>query len=232
MRWLTAQGVGVESPFMQAFAQGLAAAGLRVAMFEFPYMTELRSGRRRPPDREPVLRQTWLQVTEQLGAERLVIGGKSMGGRIASLVADDAGVAGLICLGYPFHPAGQPEKLRVEHLRSSENADAYPAGRTRCTRQPLRSRWIRTFAGHRTPLARRRGPQLYAPRGLRPDRVAELAGGDRGGRPVRQRTSGREIAKTEVKPHTSAAEFWRRDAGPGRIEPSPLGTETSQGKCR
>jgi hypothetical protein len=109
-------GVGIDSPFMQAFAQGLAAAGLRVAMFEFPYMAKLRSGTRRPPDRELVLRQTWLQVIEQLGAERLIIGGKSMGGRIASLVADEASVAGLVCLGYPFHPAGQPQKLRVEHL--------------------------------------------------------------------------------------------------------------------
>jgi predicted alpha/beta-hydrolase family hydrolase len=110
-------GVGVDSPFMQAFAQGLAAAGLRVALFEFPYMTDVRRGQRRPPDREPVLRQTWLQVIEQLGAPGLIIGGKSLGGRIASLVADSAGVAGLVCLGYPFHPAGQPEKLRVEHLR-------------------------------------------------------------------------------------------------------------------
>ncbi|HZZ78725.1 MAG TPA: alpha/beta family hydrolase, partial [Gemmataceae bacterium] len=55
---------------------------------------------------------------ERFGPERLVIGGKSMGGRIASLVADDAGVAGLICLGYPFHPVGKPDKLRVEHLKA------------------------------------------------------------------------------------------------------------------
>jgi predicted alpha/beta-hydrolase family hydrolase len=89
-----------------------------VARFEFPYMAHKRStGQKRPPDREPVLRETWLQVVNRLGRERLVIGGKSMGGRIASLVADEAGVAGLVCLGYPFHPTGKPEQLRVAHLR-------------------------------------------------------------------------------------------------------------------
>ena len=111
-------GAGMDTPFMAAFAEGLATNGLRVLRFEFPYMAERRrTGKRRPPDREPVLRETWRSVIEELGAKHLVIGGKSMGGRIASLVADEAGVAGLICLGYPFHPAGQPEKLRVDHLR-------------------------------------------------------------------------------------------------------------------
>ena len=76
------------------------------------------TGKKKPPDREPVLRETWLRVVEMLGQEGLVIGGKSMGGRIASLIADEAGVAGLICLGYPFHPTGKPDRLRVEHLAS------------------------------------------------------------------------------------------------------------------
>ncbi len=65
-----------------------------------------------------MLRATWLTVIEMLGRERLVIGGKSMGGRIASLVADEAKAAGLVCLGYPFHPTGTPERLRVEHLKT------------------------------------------------------------------------------------------------------------------
>jgi predicted alpha/beta-hydrolase family hydrolase len=65
-----------------------------------------------------VLWETWLKVVEGLGRESLVIGGKSMGGRIASLIADEAGVAGLVCLGYPFHPTGKPDRLRVEHLGS------------------------------------------------------------------------------------------------------------------
>jgi len=75
-----------------------------------------KMGKRKPPDREPVLRETWLRVVELVGRKNLVIGGKSMGGRMASLIADEAGVAGLVCLGYPFHPVGQPDRLRVQHL--------------------------------------------------------------------------------------------------------------------
>src|SRR5947209_5742628 len=112
-------GAGMDTAFMEAFAMGLADRGLRVARFEFPYMAERRkSGKKRPPDREPVLREAWLEVVEQLGADGLLIGGKSMGGRIASLIADQANVAGLVCLGYPFHPVGKPDRLRVGHLRA------------------------------------------------------------------------------------------------------------------
>jgi predicted alpha/beta-hydrolase family hydrolase len=112
-------GAGMYTPFMNAFTEGLAERGLCVARFEFPYMTARRQGGRRgPPDREPVLRQTWLDVIARLGAAGLVIGGKSMGGRMASLVAAEAGVAGLVCLGYPFHPVGKPRQLRVEHLHT------------------------------------------------------------------------------------------------------------------
>jgi len=67
---------------------------------------------------ESVLRETWLNFVKMFEREHLVIGGKSMGGRIASLIADEAKVAGLVCLGYPFHPAGKPDRLRVEHLRT------------------------------------------------------------------------------------------------------------------
>jgi predicted alpha/beta-hydrolase family hydrolase len=112
-------GAGMNTPFMNAFAHGLASHGLRVARFEFPYMATYRTTRqRKPPDREPVLRETWLKVIDQLGRDRLIIGGKSMGGRIASLVADEAKVARLVCLGYPFHPTGKPHVLRVEHLKT------------------------------------------------------------------------------------------------------------------
>ncbi len=114
-------GAGMDTPFLNAFAEGFARAGLRVARFEFPYMAaHRRTGQKRPPDREPILRETWLQVVAMLGRERLVIGGKSLGGRIASLIAEEAGVAGLVCLRYPFHPSGKPEQLRVEHLRTMQ----------------------------------------------------------------------------------------------------------------
>ena len=110
-------GAPMDSPFMAAFAAGLAR-GVRVARFEFPYMAGRREGRRRGPDSPRVLRETWLSVITALGGKRTVIGGKSLGGRVASMVADEAGVAGLLCLGYPFHPPGRPEKLRTAHLAS------------------------------------------------------------------------------------------------------------------
>lgn len=111
-------GAPMDSPFMNVMARELAERGLRVARFEFPYMRHRREGRgTRPPDREPVLLQTWRDAVEALGGgDRVVIGGKSMGGRMASLVADEIGVRGLVCLGYPFHPPGKPESLRVKHL--------------------------------------------------------------------------------------------------------------------
>jgi predicted alpha/beta-hydrolase family hydrolase len=108
----------MDTPFMKFFAERLAEEGMRVARFEFPYLADYRKiGKKRPPDREPTLRRSWLDVVQQLGTDRLIIGGKSMGGRIASLIADEALVAGLVCLGYPFHPVGKPDKLRVEHLQ-------------------------------------------------------------------------------------------------------------------
>jgi len=111
----------MDTPFMNHFATGLADAGFQVVRFEFPYMAAFRkSGARKPPDREPVLRETWLNIVAKLGPESLVIGGKSMGGRIASMIADEAGVAGLVCLGYPFHPVGKLDKLRIEHLQAIE----------------------------------------------------------------------------------------------------------------
>lgn len=111
-------GAPMDSTFMNAFARGLGEKGVRVARFEFPYMRSRReTGKSKPPDREPVLREAWLRVIAELGGgEKLVIGGKSMGGRMASLVADEAGVRGLVCLGYPFHPVGKPDRLRTAHL--------------------------------------------------------------------------------------------------------------------
>jgi uncharacterized protein len=113
-------GAPMDSPFLATVAGGLAARGLRVARFEFPYMRLRREGGRPGrPDPPAVLRQTWLAVVAALGGGgRTVIGGKSLGGRIASLVADEVEARGLICLGYPFHPPGKPERLRTAHLRA------------------------------------------------------------------------------------------------------------------
>lgn len=112
-------GAPMDSPFMAFFAEGLAVAGLRVARFEFPYMAGRRSGgTKRPPDRPAVLLAAWHEAIAATGgpADRLVIGGKSLGGRMASMIADEMGVRGLVCLGYPFHPPGEPERTRIDHL--------------------------------------------------------------------------------------------------------------------
>lgn len=115
-----AHGAGgpMDSPFMNSVAGGLAAGGVQVVRFEFPYMAGRREGKRRPPDREPVLLATWRSVIAAHRDQRaLFIGGKSMGGRMASMIADEAGAAGLICLGYPFHSPGKPPTAkRLEHL--------------------------------------------------------------------------------------------------------------------
>jgi hypothetical protein len=112
-------GAPMDHPFMETVAKGIAAAGFRVARFEFPYMAKRREdGKRRPPDREPVLRETFAEIAGRLGAGRLAIGGKSMGGRIASMMADELGASGLVCLGYPFHAPGKPDRVRADHLAS------------------------------------------------------------------------------------------------------------------
>ncbi len=110
-------GAPMDSDWMNAMTDALVGHGLRVVRFEFPYMVERReSGKKRPPNPQRVLLETWRAVIEDLGADNLIIGGKSMGGRMASLIADEMQVRGLVCLGYPFHPPGRPEKLRTEHL--------------------------------------------------------------------------------------------------------------------
>jgi len=113
-------GAPMDSPFMRIVAEGVAASGIQVARFEFPYMRRRReTGRRGAPDAPAVLLQSWREAIAELGGpDRLVIGGKSMGGRIASMVADEAAVRGLICLGYPFHPPGEPTKIRTKHLQT------------------------------------------------------------------------------------------------------------------
>jgi uncharacterized protein len=118
-------GSNQSSGFMRMFAKGLAARGLDVMTFNFIYMEQGRS----VPDQKPKLEACFRAVIEnalkhkKLKKNRLVLGGKSMGGRIASQVmageekdAFASHVAGLVFLGYPLHPPGQPAKLRVEHL--------------------------------------------------------------------------------------------------------------------
>ena len=106
-------GGGMRTPFMAAVARGAGEAGIRVVRFEFDYM----AAKKRRPDPANALLDKWRSVVNELGGGgKLAIGGKSMGGRMASMVADELSVRALVCLGYPFHPPGQPQKLRTAHL--------------------------------------------------------------------------------------------------------------------
>lgn len=119
--FLFAHGAGapMDSPFMNRVAEGVAASGIRVVRFEFPYMQRRReTGKGGAPDPPRVLIQSFREAVRDAGGKGLVIGGKSMGGRIASMVADEAGVGGVVCMGYPFHPPSRPEKTRTKHLEN------------------------------------------------------------------------------------------------------------------
>ena len=113
-------GAPMDSDWMTGMAERLAARGLNVLRFEFPYMAQRRlDGGKRPPNQQAKLLDCWREVYAEVRrhvAGRLAIGGKSMGGRMASLVADELGVDALVCLGYPFYASGKPEKPRVAHL--------------------------------------------------------------------------------------------------------------------
>ena len=114
---------------MTAMAEGIAGEGFRVVRFEFPYMAARRtSGTKKPPDRAPVLMDCWRAVIDDLGRDKLVggglvLGGKSMGGRFASMIAatlerEGAPVRGVVCLGYPFRAPGKPVGDRIDHLKA------------------------------------------------------------------------------------------------------------------
>lgn len=110
-------GQGMESPFMSYFHRELANRGVLSVTFNFDYMEQ----RRRAPDPQPKLQAKYRAVVEEViskyAPKKVVIGGKSMGGRVASYIAGDTpGVSGLVFLGYPLHPPGKTEQLRDQHL--------------------------------------------------------------------------------------------------------------------
>lgn len=117
-------GASMDSDFMELVAQGLAKRGIRVARFNFPYMQQrVDTGSRRPPERAPKLIAQFKTLLEIIDTP-CVIGGKSMGGRMASLLAAELSqedlsentLKGVACLGFPFHPTGKTEKLRIDHF--------------------------------------------------------------------------------------------------------------------
>ena len=113
-------GAGQRHPFMRRMARELQAHSITVVTFDFPYM----AAGRKVPDKAPVLEQAWREQIDRVRADRqlasrpLFIGGKSMGGRMASHVAAQGvvGISGVVFLGYPLHPPGKPEQRREAHL--------------------------------------------------------------------------------------------------------------------
>lgn len=131
-------GAPMDSPWMNLVAAGLAREGVRTARFEFPYMERVRrTGTRRPPDPRPVLlgrfREAAGEVRARSPGRGLFVGGKSMGGRMASMVADELGARGLVCLGFPFHAPGREPGARILHLAGL----ATPALVVQGTRDPF-----------------------------------------------------------------------------------------------
>lgn len=118
-------GAGASSshPSMTALARLIGERGVSVARFDFPYMRRAAATGRRawPPDGEDVLVGAWVEVLRELApAGRLIIGGRSLGGRVASILADAAEVAALVCVSYPFHPPNRESPVRTAHLRAIE----------------------------------------------------------------------------------------------------------------
>ena len=121
-RILLAHGAGapMDSPFMDLLASKLAAGGVEVVRFEFPYMQKRRDdGKKRPPDRQPRLLEYFSQLIEQFDdGLPLWLAGKSMGGRMATMLTEHAAVTGCLVYGYPFYAAGKQDLPRIEHLLS------------------------------------------------------------------------------------------------------------------
>lgn len=140
---LLAHGAGgaMDSASMTGLSKALADGGFKVARFEFAYMAQRRqTGAVKPPPRADHLLGEYRAAIGELNAGNLIIGGKSMGGRVASMIADETFAAkkirGLLCLGYPFHPPGKPDQLRTAHLESLQTPTLICQG----TRDPFGSR--------------------------------------------------------------------------------------------
>lgn len=121
-------GAGIESPFLEAIAELFGKRGIAATRFEFDYMAARRDGgSKRPPPRAEKLMGEYADMIAAVAkrkprAQKLVIGGKSLGGRVASMVAEEqfraGSISGIVCLGYPFHAPATPDKLRIAHLEA------------------------------------------------------------------------------------------------------------------
>jgi predicted alpha/beta-hydrolase family hydrolase len=141
---MLAHGAGspMDTAWMNDLSALLAARGVRVVRFEFPYMASRRAGKRLPPPRAELSVDDYRAAVEEVdgSGHPLLIGGKSYGGRVASLAADalttEGRIDGLVCLGYPFHPPEKPDALRTAHLEHLATRTLIVQG----TRDPLGSR--------------------------------------------------------------------------------------------
>ncbi|EKP0259596.1 alpha/beta fold hydrolase [Aeromonas sobria] len=115
-------GAGMDHAFLAELSRLLAGPEIEVVRFNFPYMTKrAQDGKRRPPDRQPLLLEHWRQMVREFAHPRLFLAGKSMGGRMAAELYHDGGdamnAAGLLILGYPFHPPAKPDSWRGDVLK-------------------------------------------------------------------------------------------------------------------
>ncbi len=118
--FILAHGAGapMDHDWMESLTEKLINRDIQVIRFEFPYMAQRRiDGKKRPPNTKKILFETWREVFSLVGGNNVYIGGKSMGGRMATLVADELNPKGVICLGFPFHAPGKPPKDRIDHLK-------------------------------------------------------------------------------------------------------------------
>jgi len=160
---LLAHGAGapMDSDAMNRITAALVATGFRVGRFEFPYMVNRRQdGRKRPPDGMKTLLRAWRDCIDQVldacdPGEPLFIGGKSMGGRIAThILAEECpeAVAGAMVFGYPFHPPGKPDRWRIDHFPRLERPCGLPRASVTLS-ESTRSWQILTWAARRSRFA-------------------------------------------------------------------------------
>ncbi|MDX1557720.1 MAG: alpha/beta family hydrolase [Marinobacter sp.] len=147
-------GAPADSTFMEELSLALSREGIVNVRFEFPYMQKRRvDGRKRPPDREPALLAHFSRVVDVVRAElgagcKVLVGGKSMGGRMASILASQrSGIDGVTCFGYPFHPPGKLDRWRTGHFQELKSPMLVLQG----TRDPFGKR--AEMAGHEEELA-------------------------------------------------------------------------------
>jgi predicted alpha/beta-hydrolase family hydrolase len=143
-------GAGMDHPFMSGFAEAIASEGVATVRCNFPYMEAGKRSTDRPPVAVATVRATFEAASERAGGEPVWVGGKSFGGRMASVaVAEGLAAAGIVFLGYPFHPPGKPDRVRDEHLSGIDRPMLFLQG----TKDPFGTPAVRDAAIAKLPTA-------------------------------------------------------------------------------